>query len=896
MRTHAFQKMIAGWMVMLLMISTLSTAAIGAASDQSAASVHKQVEESLAQVAGMLEKKEPLSPWAAAGLVRAGYTLPSNYQAHILASVVEKRGQYRLVTDLEKTLIALVASGWEDEQVYGYPLLKDLLSHEGMTKQGTNGVMYALIALQAMGYPEMATSEQLDWNVEKLVYWLVQAQHEDGGWSLTVDGDSDPDMTGMALSALSGFDAYAGVQDAMDRGVQWLDEQWLADGFQNKTASESIAQAVIGLASVGIDPAGERFSRDGVSLIEQLLSYRTDSGQYAHVQGEVGNDMATEQAFLALTAYTLYLQEQPGLYEGLAEADVVVHISGPQLWSATSEVEAVEALEALQDALKLENWPYTIQDSSFGAYVTMINGLEQGTYGGYDGWNYAIERSGEWLPGNQFLAMADFHLQDGDQLYVYYNIGTGLTSVQAPDMIQAGQDAVLTVERQVWNWEESRYEAQPLADAQVKIGSKQWNTNEQGQIQATGLAAGQHTVEVRTEADDSSWAAINYRTTLQVAPETVPVHVRVETTDRTLTKQAVMAGDALEALEAALEQADVAYEVADSSFGTYVTAIDDLEQGKYGGWDGWNYAVKRDGSYVPESTYGAMADFSLMAGDELIVYYNHGTAKIADVAIQPAVPQAGDAVTFTVRQQSWDWEQGVPVVTPAAGVDVWMGEKFVTTDEQGIAAFTEMEAGTFNWEVQAYRDTGAKVIKETGTLHVAPSRAAQFTDHKEIAAWAYESVEEAVKRGWLYGVRADKLVFAPKQSLTRAEFAALLNRTLGFAATFSEGMLPDVPVNAWYADEAAAALEAGYVQADMAFRGQEAITRAEMATWIAKALKLESTRTASDYTDLTGIDAAYVPYIETVAENGYIIGYQDSFMPQMSVTREMAAAVILRLP
>ncbi len=76
--------------------------------------------------------------------------------------------------------------------------------------------------------------------------------------------------------------------------------------------------------------------------------------------------------------------------------------------------------------------------------------------------------------------------------------------------------------------------------------------------------------------------------------------------------------------------------------------------------------------------------------------------------------------------------------------------------------------------------------------------------------------------------------FHPDASVTRAEFAKLLNHTLNFTA---EGAISfsDVSKADWFYSEVAKAAAAGYAQgSDGAFYPEQAITRAEAAVMIAR--------------------------------------------------------------
>lgn len=172
---------------------------------------------------------------------------------------------------------------------------------ESLGEQGLNGWIFALIALDAGGYsvPEGARYDRSD-----ILEAIVSAQESDGGFGL-IAGSSDIDITAMALQALAPYaDDY---RAEVDRALGYLAER-LEDGalylYGSEASSESSAQVILALASLGIDPETDpRFSVNGISILDGLLSFRRADGSFAHTPSETeGNLMATEQAMLALAS------------------------------------------------------------------------------------------------------------------------------------------------------------------------------------------------------------------------------------------------------------------------------------------------------------------------------------------------------------------------------------------------------------------------------------------------------------------------------------------------------------------------------------------------------------------------------------------------------------------
>ena len=131
----------------------------------------------------------------------------------------------------------------------------------------------------------------------------MQAQSEDG--AVTYDGKTgDVDITAMAVQALAAFaDENEDAAGAAAAARDWLAGQQKAEGDYGN--AESTAQVILAIGCLGEDPAAaEDFVKDGTSLLDGLMIYRTDGG-FSHEKGEAVNTMATEQSLCALDAIRL---------------------------------------------------------------------------------------------------------------------------------------------------------------------------------------------------------------------------------------------------------------------------------------------------------------------------------------------------------------------------------------------------------------------------------------------------------------------------------------------------------------------------------------------------------------------------------------------------------------
>lgn len=175
----------------------------------------------------------------------------------------------------------------------------------------------------------------------------------------------------------------------------------------------------------------------------------------------------------------------------------------------------------------------------------------------------------------------------------------------------------------------------------------------------------------------------------------------------------------------------------------------------------------------------------------------------------------------------------------------------------------------------------------------------QFAD--VLGHWAAANIESLASKLIVQGVNDKE--FAPNKPITRAEFTAILVRSLGFVPGSPAQSFQDVASDAWYAGEVGVAASLGLVQGKEPgrFAPDASISRAEIAVMIARMMNIVSPSEAKNqgdeplFTDANLIPQWAAAQTALLAERGIINGYQDgTFAPIAQATRAEVVVMLQR--
>ncbi|MFC3789233.1 immunoglobulin-like domain-containing protein [Paenibacillus sp. GCM10012307] len=279
--------------------------------------------------------------WSILSLARANYKVAEGYyQTYYSNAAAEIKRLNDLnnglldpskSTEHSRAIIGLTAIGKDPGNVNGYDLTQALSDYGYVIKQGINGPIFALIALDSRHYSiPVAASGKVQTTRGKLIDYLLNAEVKKGtaragGWALSENAThADIDITSMVIQALAPYyQSREDIRAAADRAVNLLAAAQNSDGsFSNSgiSSSESMAQVVTALSAIGVDAKNDaRFIKNGMSALDALLSFALADGGFMHIRPSIGagiaDAMATDQGTYALVAYDRFKSASNRLYD-----------------------------------------------------------------------------------------------------------------------------------------------------------------------------------------------------------------------------------------------------------------------------------------------------------------------------------------------------------------------------------------------------------------------------------------------------------------------------------------------------------------------------------------------------------------------------------------------------
>ena len=183
----------------------------------------------------------------------------------------------------------------------------------------------------------------------------------------------------------------------------------------------------------------------------------------------------------------------------------------------------------------------------------------------------------------------------------------------------------------------------------------------------------------------------------------------------------------------------------------------------------------------------------------------------------------------------------------------------------------------------------------------AASTARKATDFKDFDrnAWYADAVSAAVDNGLLYG--KSSTIIDPNGAMTRAEMAAIINRSFGCYKATDISQYKDVSKSKWYYNDVALAVQMGTYngRSSSAMAPDAPISRQEAMTVVARALELDydsySKTDLSAFSDRSEISNWALPYVRAMVGADYIHGRGKLLAPLDNITRAEFAQIFANI-
>lgn len=255
--------------------------------------------EALREAGGWMTRQDDTCVEHYASLSIAGQSLSSSVVVSLPETAAQSLKKNDVMTYAEQ-LFLLSACGYSDDQ----DVVALCLERIATQKMDTSNVMLASAALRAYDSCAYELPEDAYNTRELLVRRIVAAQNDDGGFARTRGFSSDFEATVDAMIVLSQYDTEQ-TAEAIRGGLSYL-ARWLRENGVEKSSTLSsgcvVAQMLTALICVNADITEERFTVDGVTLADILLSMQNADGGFAAEFGESSDPETTHDAVIALAA------------------------------------------------------------------------------------------------------------------------------------------------------------------------------------------------------------------------------------------------------------------------------------------------------------------------------------------------------------------------------------------------------------------------------------------------------------------------------------------------------------------------------------------------------------------------------------------------------------------
>ena len=813
--------------------------------------------------------------WAVLALARGNADVLNSYYdgyydrvvAYVRTNISSGKLNADKSTDNARIALALTAIGEDPTSVGGHNLLTALDDVTYDLKQGINGPIWALIALDSKNYTSSSRDE--------LIEAILGNRTSDGGWAL--DGTvTDVDMTAMAIQALAPYyKSNKNVQDVVDAALAWLSTKQSSDGgfssWGNANA-ESCAQVIVALSALNIDAdTDSRFVKNGYSALENLLTFEQADGSFLHTlpgSDKDNNQMSSEQGTYALVAYDRFKTGKNSLYN---MTDAVKR----------ADASAQEVIDMIDSIGEVNESSYNAIAEARNAY-NKLSAADKDKVENYDTLTAAEASYKEILKQKrteQYKLLKAHHdelLNDKTKKY-----GTAAKK-KLQSILQTAQknmNAAESCERVTAIYDQAVYDLDAVKPGDIEVTFRLIGALEA--TQDVDLTTDSYLPEYVTWVPTKTYALQENATVYDLFTE-------------------AMSDAGLRYIGADSNYVSTIY--APSCLGSY--ALSEFTNGKK---SGWMYTV--NGTHPNQG----LKNWTLNDNDVVVWHYvNDYSHEVADWFNDPNYPSLGNGTYYNGWLRAAD-------ISPEQYVNELLG-KILKVGKNGTVEpkLTFQHIGksvTFTFKP----DTGYKVkdVKVNGKsvgavktytidkLTVSTRIEVEFTNGKlpftdvRESDWFYEDVAFAYENGLFAGT--SDTTFSPNASMTRAMLVTVLYRLEGQPAVNGRSGFSDVQYNGYYEDAVTWAADNGIVNgtSTTTFSPNANVTREQMAAILYRYAQYKKYNTAASsslngFTDHASVSGYAAASLEWAVAEKLVNGSAGKLMPTGNATRAQVAAILHR--
>lgn len=372
---------------------------------------------------------------------------------------------------------------------------------------------------------------------------------------------------------------------------------------------------------------------------------------------------------------------------------IVNGITGNMFDGVSAKLNPVEALKEVTGG----------KVTASGDYVTGINGLNAGDYGGTSGWMYSLYRNGA------YTAPYPLTLEDGDVLVYYY----GDLATSFPNDVKLSSTVPNTpIDITINCYQDWNGTTTAINGATVKIDGSPVTVSGNKVSLTSGLSEGTHTINISgyNNATVPSIAEATYTVNIaypKINIELYGLNGKISDGQVSLSPENKTA---LNLMKSFLEGKGIHYTIS-NYWGEYISEVDGLTAGSLNSpnYDGWQYYVKKSDKVI--SPQVGMASYNMSEGETLVMYYGDMKTKyLYSIKFSPEIVKPDNSFEAQFIAQDG---------TPIQNTEVKIDGKSYTTDNYGKISVSALTKGSHTYAL-SFKNEGTipEVIGTSGSFTI----------------------------------------------------------------------------------------------------------------------------------------------------------------------------------